>query len=295
MCNSAERLAYLHSVCELSPPSAKDLLASQGRREMLHDWRVDEKHDVLVCQHQKVGLTTWYNILCNNTRSPDDKRHLYGYDCIKNSEEVFRLDDDRYSDEDILYRLEHYYKVMTVRHPLDRLVSAYRHCFRDANHYYRTNHGTKILNKYRKNITPEQRTSGKGVWFQEFIQYINDGYKDVHWRGPYDDKCHPCSIHFDAIVRIETFNQDVAPIIKDQLEGISADAKANVGRIPESGSSTLYRLLSEYQNVTTLQLELILQRYSKDFEQFGYYFSQSDDGSVQTGCSLSTEDGDKCC
>jgi hypothetical protein len=273
----------------------RELLKTEGRYTLFYDWLVDEKHKVLVCMHHKVGLSTWFNILCNSTLPPDVQPRRQAK-CINNNTLVYRLDDERYTDEDIVHRLRTYYKVMTVRHPLDRLVSAYRFCYRDENSHYTEHLGTRILGKYREGVTSEQLKFGRGVWFQEMIQYINDGYYDVHWRGPYEAKCHPCSIHFNAILKIETFEEDVTPIINDKFKSSRSDHKAlNSVRTTEFGSNRFNRILKEFQNITDDQLLNITRKYAMDFQQFGYNFTRTLNGTVITSCSLQTKDGRECC
>ena len=62
-------------------------------------------------------------ILINNSLSKP-KSNLYEVHSITDKYGLYKLGDKRFSDEDIKHKLEHYYKLMVVRHPLDRYVSA---------------------------------------------------------------------------------------------------------------------------------------------------------------------------
>ena len=108
-----------------------------------------------------------------------------------------------------------------VRHPFERLVSAYRDKFELANKYsyvYSLYVG-KILGlnkKLKSNLMIENAKSlnvvrSRRPSFSEFVDYLLreevHNYND-HWR-PYWLHCHLCEMEFDVIGKMETWNQDV--------------------------------------------------------------------------------------
>ena len=83
---------------------------------------VDDVNKVMFCLHAKVGCSTWKWLLVNNTlphgltskhKIRDIHTELWHYN-------LSRVGNKKYSDADIQYRLDNYYKVMVVRHPYDR-------------------------------------------------------------------------------------------------------------------------------------------------------------------------------
>jgi len=109
---------------------------------------------------------------------------------------------DNYTSEEIRYRLDHFMKFMFVRHPLERLLSAYRNKFNQnysSSEYFRSRYGRQIIKQYRTNATEESLAKGHDVTFGEFVQYIIDPRTlsrasfNEHWR-PMHDLCLPCSI-----------------------------------------------------------------------------------------------------
>ena len=80
---------------------------------------VDDANKVMVCLHAKVGCTTWKTILANNTGDVHMNIELNIHPLLSKYS-LYRLNDERYSDDDINYRLANYYKFMVVRHPYDR-------------------------------------------------------------------------------------------------------------------------------------------------------------------------------
>ena len=93
---------------------------------------VDDKHKLLYCYVPKVACTSWKvklslmgdkagGAVLNTHPSPVDTRGglaKYGIKMLST-----------YSPEQIKYRLENYFKFIFVRHPMERLVSAYRSKF----------------------------------------------------------------------------------------------------------------------------------------------------------------------
>ena len=109
-----------------------------------------------------------------------------------------------YSAVGIRHRLKTYFKFITVRHPFDRLVSAYKDKLGAmAGRYLGGLHARRIKQRYRAvNVTTGHRPGGR-VTFAEFIRYVLDTEPqnlDVHWRD-YGRLCDPCRVHYDYVVR----------------------------------------------------------------------------------------------
>ena len=78
---------------------------------------VDDVNKVLLCVDPKVGTTTWRTLLINNTL-PQPQQNIdavYG-DIAQHGLPYLNT----FSNEEILKRLDQYFKVMVVRHPYDR-------------------------------------------------------------------------------------------------------------------------------------------------------------------------------
>ena len=292
VCSPETRLAYLHASC---PPQSESLdqwldsLSLFELKQFTSQWYVDESHKVLGCLHSKVGSTTWAAILCNNSmENPLPKYTRFFRQCMDKNR-IYHLGDHKeYTKEDIVHRIKTYYKFMVVRHPLDRLVSAWIDKFlhpKDFDYILLNRHGPAILSKYRPWLSEAQIKSGKGVFFQEMIQYILAGHQNAHWDGPYSRTCQPCRINFDAIVKLETFNSDVAPIINNKLKGRSIGTVVNKhGKT--SWDKQFVKVLSEYKNVSKADFENTVKKYMDDFIQYGYGFQRMEDGNVKASCYL---------
>ncbi len=110
-------------------------------------------------------------------------------------------------------RLRNYFKFTVVRHPLDRLLSAYRDKVLQEN----THLVIRILEQVRPGfhvqsnnvslLAPEDRPS-----LAEFLGWLvspaGQKHDNYHFQ-PYWGIIHPCSTHWDAILRTETMEEDV--------------------------------------------------------------------------------------
>ncbi|VFV32566.1 carbohydrate sulfotransferase 8 [Lynx pardinus] len=111
----------------------------------------------------------------------------------------------------ILHRLSTYTKMLFVREPFERLVSAFRDKFEHPNSYYHPVFGKAILARYRANASREALRTGSGVRFPEFVQYLLDVHRpvgmDIHW-DHVSRLCSPCLIDYDFVGKFESMEED---------------------------------------------------------------------------------------
>ena len=109
---------------------------------------------------------------------------------------------------------------MVVRHPFERIMSAYVDKLEDYDRdlryrggYYYAMYGADIVNTYRNKY--KQSDPGNPLFdrkepsFVEFVNYLLDTpveRYDEHWRPQYI-LCPPCHFNFDVIVKMETFTR----------------------------------------------------------------------------------------
>lgn len=118
---------------------------------------------------------------------------------------------DSFDHKQIVRRLKTYTKVLFLREPFERLVSAFRDKFESPNSYYHPVFGKPIITKYRANATRLALLTGEGVTFKEFIQYLLDVRRpvgmDIHWERVVQ-LCSPCFIDYDFIGKFETIEEE---------------------------------------------------------------------------------------
>jgi hypothetical protein len=233
---------------------------------------VNRRLQVLYCQTGKVATSTWQRVLIQAAGgfSDNDKRlAALPHHIVRSGNRIlFRL--SSYDPKKLNKRFALYFKFMFVRHPFERLVSAYFSKFRDSESTYLLSHGRNIIRKYRHNATRRSLYHGHDVRFPEFVQYlINPRIKyhdDFHWR-PFVDACLPCNVHYDMIGHYETLQQD-ADYVLNKL-GVSQWLQ-----FPTISPSKLNRSVEltrkMFADVEMKHIERLKTIYKADFELFEY-------------------------
>ena len=174
----------------------------------------------------------------------------------------------------IKYLLQHYLKIVTVRHPLIRLLSGYRDKFIEHTDKYRTDIPKLIIDS-RKAYGARSSGAPKHVTFPEFADFITreqypdyDG-SDPHWT-PLHERSRPCQHDFDIIAKLETSTDDMNFIkhvigVKDKLLFESEYIDSHI----VSNNNTLF--VSYYQQLSEEVFQRVCDFYHLDFELFGYY------------------------
>ncbi|CAL4148286.1 unnamed protein product, partial [Meganyctiphanes norvegica] len=204
------------------------------------------------------GATTWKNHLY--TLNPEGLTHKIH---TKRSEKHIRarLSMNRDTIEEKMYN-NTYIRVMNVRHPLDRLVSAYRDKFRDG--------------KRR----PEQRAWRElgNVTFTEFLKIVLNNKKlrreNVHW-GNYYRTCSACELPYDYIMKVETHTEDLRYIFKMAgITEVDPGARRHATSINKTTSDHVYAsdssYLSYFEGVDHQLIKDIHYLFKEDYQLFGY-------------------------
>ena len=110
-----------------------------------------------------------------------------------------------------------YFKVLVVRNPYQRLLSAYMDLIKEnAPHFKQISN--QIANRYRGTSSGIERAAT----FGEFIEHVLHEYEsntvrrgiDDHWT-PIHQLCHPCEIRYDYIIKLEHHDDDVYVFMKN--------------------------------------------------------------------------------
>lgn len=176
---------------------------------------------------------------------------------------------------------------LVVRHPFDRLVSAYINKLvntslkHDGDYFYKT-FGKKIVSKYRNNdeTNPLRETNLKEEkgreepTFEEFVDYLLDlkpeQYND-HWK-PISDICNICSYDFDFIVKFENFQEEFKSLITHfKYIGILPVEFETAWENKELNNKNKKNVVAQY--IRSLSLDKIVSLYKifkYDFSYFNY-------------------------
>ena len=170
-----------------------------------------------------------------------------------------------------------YFNFIITRHPLERLVSAYRNKIeKPFGTHFQTTYGSQMLRMSRKNLTNAQYRAGKGVTFKEFVDFVNKiqmGNLDEHWRSVFS-LCSICGVKYDFIADMSTLYDDSDQILKligwyDRVQ-FPRSSK-------DSYAEAAVDLTPEYLNkLSDEDLENLYNKFKFDFEAFGYEYNLED-------------------
>ena len=113
------------------------------------------------------------------------------------------------SKEEAEYRMKHYFKYIIVRHPFDRLVSAWRDkVVENKGHAIRIRAASGLK---RIKTAKENTKTYSSVEFSEFFKYATEKNPlnfNRHWLSLYHH-CHPCHFRYDFVAKVETLSADL--------------------------------------------------------------------------------------
>uniref|UniRef100_A0A182QUE4 Carbohydrate sulfotransferase n=1 Tax=Anopheles farauti TaxID=69004 RepID=A0A182QUE4_9DIPT len=167
----------------------------------------------------------------------------------------------------LMNSMEHSFSFIVVRHPFERLISAFEDRLVSMKNAYYSRMSRAIYHRYHPN-------EGGNISFRDFVQFIIDDVEynnttlalDIHW-CPINNLCTPCLARYDFIVKMETYARDVQTLVKAaRLEGVVRLAHVNhVRKDSVNGLAAKY-----FSQLTQRQFDMLYSIYEIDFELFGY-------------------------
>lgn len=174
-----------------------------------------------------------------------------------------------------------YTKFIVVRHPFERLLSAYRNKLESDQAsalYFHQRIGKQIIRSFRPNASNESLTLGNDVTFMEFVQYLltpdmsmnyqsnnqsnNQSYNE-HWE-PISSLCNPCLVKYNVIGKYETLIDDSGLVLKTLgVDWVTFPAGQRT-------SGTAEKLRRYFDNLPISMIRSLYKLYEKDFKLFGY-------------------------
>lgn len=231
---------------------------------------VEDKYKLLYCQVPKAGCSNWKRTLmvlaglAPNTQSIKHDTVHYGHHLKKL---------DSFDRQGIMHRLETYTKVMFVREPLERMVSAYRDKFENPNNYYHSLFGKPIISKYRANPSWAALKTGSGVTFKEFVQYLLDVHRpvgmDIHWEQA-NQLCNPCLIDYDFIGKFENMEEESNFLLRWTGAPSNLTLPSFKDRNPNDKRTSMQITQKYFSQVSTLERQRVYDFYYMDYLMFNY-------------------------
>jgi len=228
-----------------------------------HELMYDPRHELLFCRNAKVGTTTWLTHFLRLSSLSDSEKNDTMFSSPKLHKNIPPLFQVQEEDLDMRTLALTTTSFSMVRHPFERLVSAYQDKLVDGSDpsYFKVK---RVINdKYGK------------VTFPNFIKLIllksktkcqsmNHCTLDKHWR-PFISRCAFCNIPYKVVARAETFTEDQFYI--GQLAGVHFE---QVESHHSSGGSTRDLTRSYFQQLDVKLVERLVGLYQVDLEMFGY-------------------------
>lgn len=181
-------------------------------------------------------------------------------------------------------------KLIIVRHPFDRLLSAFRDKLERKNDWYQKLYGRKIVSKYRQQaidkfsknffsaennfgspVPVKSRTKDYPSWW-EFVQFVIDtspAHHDEHWMRS-SEYCSPCQFSFNYILQFRNIAQE-EKFVLDEIDEKRVIEQKWVNK--NAADLSKEELISMYFNLLDdSQIISLYNIYEDDFKLFGYQF-----------------------
>ncbi|XP_058795957.1 carbohydrate sulfotransferase 11 isoform X2 [Phymastichus coffea] len=266
-----ERRRYLTERC------AEEGLDRPGN-DSLHrpnawEFLVNREHHLIWCNVFKAASTSWmynFNLLAG-----------YSAQFLKASKAVpvslARQKYPRPTAEELARFLNDSVSFLVVRHPFERLLSAYRDKLEHSlPHTFHSKLGSHIVAHYRAKSPKNAGKHGpRYPLFEEFVRWLLCEWKagqelDMHWT-PITNFCTPCQVRFDVIAKFETLHDDQNYLIKH----------ARVGHIikpewknPTRGVQTKDVVKQYFSQLSKTQIKELYEMFRYDFVLFGYSLTE---------------------
>ncbi|XP_047485548.1 carbohydrate sulfotransferase 11-like [Penaeus chinensis] len=239
------------------------------------------EHDFVWCPIFKAASTSWVKNLLLLAKERFVDMSLHG--------RVRELYPPPETESEKKKVLEENMKLMIVRHPLERLLSAYRDKMlriRRANDPFRKMQ-LDIAKRYPDPTPqpPAPLTSPSGEkeihpTFTQFLLRVQDDLQrlwkkkgksqvNLHWR-PFWFVCSPCEIHYDVIAHVETMDVDNEYVIhKLGLQDVLVNVHTHASNF-DAYNDTSAASKDYFRQVPYSLLKDIVRLYQPDFTLFGY-------------------------
>lgn len=262
-----DRLEHLNLMCRhLNYSEPENFNALIENRYLLDHIIVDRKHQLLYCYVPKVACTNWKRLFMILTGATNTT-NVVSIPATKAHDRLSLLTLSNFTYAEIKYLLKSYTKFLFVRHPFERLLSAFRNKLE-----YKYNRSMYFHNRFGKYIVKNYRTktnnasNGDDVTFAEFTTYLAESETDVfneHWK-PIHNLCEPCSIKYNFIGKYETLLSDSNFILK--TIGLSHL------RFPFNvkTASTSNKLKKYFSTLSPSRIKDLYNIYEMDFKLFQY-------------------------
>ena len=281
MCTIQRRVELIRDRCERlglvnKSISEEELLGKIARRE-IGGFDVNQAQKVMYCHLYKAGSSTMKAILISAASRGKTPR--------VNIRDFFNEKHDP-------SELSSYHRFTIVRHPLTRLRSAYmdKYAYPGQNFLYMFEKEKGVAHRrFGRDFVPDVEGELRLTWeqFLDLVATEPKQFANKYWDS-YMSMCDPCLFNYDHVMRLETMDEDMEPLI-DRLhmkKHIQVKRNTSMGDVKDQ----LGHVSELFRQVPDNIMKGIMNRYRLDFELFGYTW----DKQRGAGCAVVTKDN-ICC
>ena len=181
---------------------------------------------------------------------------------------------NEYAPDQIKYRIKNYYKFMFTRHPMERILSAYRSKFeKRSDNKVEWEYFYKVFNNDIIHISRKDKSDRTSmISFEEFVKYIiyksrRNEKMEHHWERYYE-LCHMCHIDYDFVGKFDTLVQDISFVLRKIFPHQNDYFFPNVSQ----PRSTVKLLEKYYSQLDSSLIGKLHKAYNRDMKLFGYEF-----------------------
>merc|ERR1739838_182102 len=260
-----------------------DQLWSILKRTSHHQFFVQKEHGLMWCKVPKAASTSWLHAYLRLADVPeyeipeDNGMGLHAF-----LREKYPLLSKNLNKQFMPVSL----KFLVVRHPFERVISAYMDKLADYTRdlkyrggYYYAMYGADIVakfrQKYQERFPKNPLFMRKEPSFVEFVEFLIEtpvSKYDEHWK-PQFILCPPCHFKFDVIVKMETFDRDTNFILsqRDLSEVVSLKKKHSSAGKKKKKETNLAKSL--FSQLSKNMVKALFEKYRIDFQMFEYDIS----------------------
>ena len=264
-CSDNARVRHASDICKAVMSTLGNF--NHSNRRSYTRILVDDRHRIIYCPIGKTGSTSIKTLMLSQSTTVEfdelptfEKAHSTIFQ-KKHGVKLLAT----YPIEEIHEKFRTYTKLIVVRHPFERLLSAYKDKFIKTPYAYRRLiHGN--ASRYRDstghiNVTGFLNMLSRSI--ETDSNYIFD-HTNKHWNLQHE-ACHMCFVEYDYIAKVETFSSDQEYIL--DLFGAAEIPHRNKA----SGTGYAIPTVSELLDILSNDVIKILTDYYRlDFDLFGY-------------------------
>ncbi|XP_030846602.1 carbohydrate sulfotransferase 11 isoform X3 [Strongylocentrotus purpuratus] len=257
----------ISEVCERYPMTSQDDVINKPPFNII----VDHDHKLLFCFIPKVACTSWKRIflVLKGVISRTDDINQFAINHREQRNLNFFSRQSRRMRERIL---RSYTKIMFARHPMSRVLSAYKNKLAPDTTFNRARRWQKTIGEgIFEHFHPDSTNNDYSLTFADFVKFLGEegnlrGKDDKHWMEMYK-MCSPCGINYDIIGKFETMSTDAEFVLESLSLSNAVEFPSSTGSSPTNSSDYVIPYYAQLPDDDVMKL---YERYRLDFELFGY-------------------------